>query len=121
MPQASTKKSGRTDVSQVVFDRAHLTQYTMESPELEREIVGLFLAQLPGILDRLRKGCTGADWRIATHTLKGSALAIGARRIGDLARELEAAYGAGEARQELLSELVHAIDEFDAVARQAYP
>lgn len=123
MAQASTKKSGRTKVSQVVFDRAHLTQYTMESPELEREIVGLFLAQLPGILDRLLNGSTGADWRIATHTLKGSALAIGARKIGDLARELEPVNGAGEgeARQKLLSELVQAIDEFDAVARQLYP
>ncbi len=123
MAQASTKRSGRTKVSQVVFDRSHLTQYTMESPELEREIVGLFLAQLPGILDRLLNGSTGADWRIATHTLKGSAMAVGARKIGDLARQLEPFNDPerGEKRKKLLSGLVEAIDEFDTVARQLYP
>jgi hypothetical protein len=39
--QAAKSKSGRTTASQIVFDRAHLAQYTMDSPELEREIVGL--------------------------------------------------------------------------------
>ena len=61
----------------------------MDSPELEREIIGLFVAQLPDILDRLQNADSSADWRIATHTLKGSALAIGACKIGDLAKKLE--------------------------------
>jgi HPt (histidine-containing phosphotransfer) domain-containing protein len=121
--QVSKRKPEPAKVSQVVFDRAHLTQYTMESPELEREIIGLFLGQLPGILDKLLNGGTGADWRIATHTLKGSALAIGACKIGDLARQLEPVNGAGKGqeRKALLSELVQAVDEFDAMARQLYP
>jgi HPt (histidine-containing phosphotransfer) domain-containing protein len=121
--QAAGSKSKRTRASRVVFDRAHLAQYTMESPELEREIVGLFVAQLPGILDRLLNGSSGADWRIATHTLKGSALAIGACKIGDLAKQLEPVNGPdqGEKRKKLLSGLVRAVDEFDELARQLYP
>jgi HPt (histidine-containing phosphotransfer) domain-containing protein len=121
--RASIRKLEPAKVSRVVFDRSHLTQYTTESSALEREIIGLFTAQLPGILDQLLNGNSGADWRIATHTLKGSALAIGACKIGDLARELEPANGPGkgEERKKLLSELVQAIDEFDAMARQLYP
>ena len=30
-----------------VFDRAHLSHYTMQNADLEREILGLFLMQLP--------------------------------------------------------------------------
>jgi len=78
--QAAASKSGRTKPVPVIFDRSHLAQYTLDSPELEREIVGLFVAQLPAILDRLQNGASREDWRIAAHTLKGSALAIGAWR-----------------------------------------
>ena len=123
MAQAAVKNSNRKKASEVVFDRAHLAQYTMDSPELEREIVGLFVAQLPGILDRLLNGNSGADWRIATHTLKGSALAIGACKIGELAKQLEPVNSPeqSEKRKKLLSGLVRAVNEFDEMARQLYP
>ena len=119
----AASKSGRANASQVVFDRVHLAQYTMDSPELEREIVGLFVAQLPAILDRLLNASSSADWRIATHTLKGSALAIGACKIGDLAKKLEPVNGLekSEKRKKLLSGLVRAVNEFDEMARQLYP
>jgi HPt (histidine-containing phosphotransfer) domain-containing protein len=121
--QAAASKSGRTKSVPVIFDRSHLAQYTMDSPELEREIVGLFVAQLPAILDRLQNGYSREDWRIATHTLKGSALAIGACQIGDLARKLEPVnYPDQEAkRKKLLSGLVRAVNEFDELARQLFP
>lgn len=123
MAQSAAKKSGRTGASQVIFDRTHLAQYTMESPDLEREIVGLFMAQLPAILERLLNVSSRADWRMATHTLKGSALAIGACRIGEFAKKLEPVDGleASEKRKKLLSGLIHAIDEFDEMARKLYP
>lgn len=122
MAQATANKSGRTKASQVVFDRAHLVQYTMDSPELEREIVGLFVAQLPAILERLLNVSSSADWRVATHTLKGSALAIGACKIGDLAKKLEPISGLeqSEKRKKLLSGLVRAVNEFDEMARRLY-
>jgi HPt (histidine-containing phosphotransfer) domain-containing protein len=121
--QVMTSKPGRGKARQVIFDRAHLAQYTMDCPELEREIVGLFVAQLPAILDRLLHVSSGADWRIATHTLKGSALAIGACRIGDLAKKLEPVNGLeqNEKCKKLLSGLVRAVNEFDEMARQLYP
>ena len=63
------------------------------------------------------------DWRIATHTLKGSALAIGACKIGDLAKKLEPVYSPEQEakRKKLLSGLVRAVNEFDEMARQLYP
>ncbi len=121
--QAAASKSGRRKTEPVTFDRTHLAQYTMDSPELEREIVGLFVAQLPAILDCLQNAKANADWRIATHTLKGSALAIGACKIGDLARKLEPVNSPEQEakRKKLLSGLVRAVNEFDEMARQLYP
>ena len=123
MAQVAAGKSGRAKTVPVIFDRTLLAQYTMDSPELEREIVGLFVAQLPAILDRLQNFDSSADWRIATHTLKGSALAIGAYKIGDLARKLEPVNSPEQdaKRKKLLSGLVRAVDEFDEMARQLYP
>jgi HPt (histidine-containing phosphotransfer) domain-containing protein len=121
--QVAARKLGRTKTAPVIFDRSHLAQYTMDSPDLEREIVGLFVAQLPAILDRLQNGESREDWRIATHTLKGSALAIGACKIGDLAKKLEPVnIPEQEAkRKKLLSGLIRAVNEFDEMARQLYP
>ena len=122
MVQVTARKPGRAKVSEVIFDRAHLAQYTMDSPELEREIVGLFVAQLPVILDQLLNANSRDDWRLATHTLKGSALAIGACKIGEFARKLEPVDGLEESakRKKLLSGLVRAAQEFDDMARRLY-
>ncbi len=72
-----------------ILDRAHLAHYTMNSPELEREIIALFLQQLPATVALLKTASCHADWKLATHTLKGSAAAIGAALINELATELE--------------------------------
>jgi hypothetical protein len=55
--------------------------------------------------------------------LKGSALAIGAYKIGNLARKLEPINGLeqSEKRKKLISGLVRAVNEFDQMARQLYP
>jgi HPt (histidine-containing phosphotransfer) domain-containing protein len=106
----------------VVFDREHLARYTMDSPALEREIVDLFVAQLPSILDSLFTAKSKADWRFATHTLKGSAEAIGASRIGAIARKLEATtcFEQEAKRKKLLAGLIEATREFNSLARQLY-
>jgi HPt (histidine-containing phosphotransfer) domain-containing protein len=120
--QVVARKLLRTKTVPVVFDRSRLAQYTMDSHDLEREIVGLFMAQLPAILDRLQNVDSRDDWRIATHTLKGSALAIGACKIGDLAKKLEPVNSPEQEakRKKLLSGLIRAVDEFDQMARQLY-
>jgi HPt (histidine-containing phosphotransfer) domain-containing protein len=121
--QVTGRKLVRTKTVPVIFDRSLLAQYTVDSPDLEREIVGLFVAQLPAILDCLQNVDSRDDWRIATHTLKGSALAIGACKIGDLAKKLEPVNSPeqGGRRKKLLAGLVRAVNEFDEMARQLYP
>ena len=72
-----------------VFDRAHLSRYTMDSADLEREILGLFLLQLPSTIESIERAETAADWKLATHTLKGAAASIGAKRLQAISAELE--------------------------------
>ncbi len=79
----------RMDLPDEVFDQAHLARYTMNSAELEREIIGLFLQQLPATLELIREAASPAEWKLATHTLKGAAAAIGAPRLRAIAIELE--------------------------------
>ena len=76
--QATTAGPRKAKTAVPVFDREHLARYTLDSPDLEREIVGLFVAQLPSILDHLFAAKSCEEWRFATHTLKGSAQAVGA-------------------------------------------
>ena len=106
-----------------VFDREHLARYTLDSPALEREIVGLFVAQLPSILDHLFAAKSCEEWRFATHTLKGSAEAVGAVKIGWIARKLEpvACFEQLERRRKLLEGLSRATREFDDMAKLLYP
>lgn len=72
-----------------VFDRAHLAHYTMNAADLEREIIGLFLLQIPSTLEMIEAAETAAEWKLATHTLKGAAASVGAKRIHFLAAGLE--------------------------------
>jgi HPt (histidine-containing phosphotransfer) domain-containing protein len=116
---AKTASQPQPDVT--VFDRAHLARYTMDSPELEREITGLFASQLSQTVDQIRTAAAAGDWRLATHSLKGSAAAVGAWRIHGLAQSLEAAGPGRSAGQAgLLAELDEAVVEFCAAMAQFY-
>lgn len=105
-----------------ILDRVHLQKYTMASAELEREIIGLFRGQLPATLAQLRAVQSPADWKLVTHTLKGSAVAVGAAAIASLAAALEqpACFADGRQRQALLDQLVAAVAEFEALAQRLY-
>jgi HPt (histidine-containing phosphotransfer) domain-containing protein len=118
-----SSKVKRATVLQPVFDRQHLAYYVMENLDLEREIVTLFLTQLPSILEHLRQAKTPEEWRFATHTLKGSAQAIGACKIGELARKLEPApiFEHNLRRKKLMDDLMEAVREFDDMAKLLYP
>jgi HPt (histidine-containing phosphotransfer) domain-containing protein len=72
-----------------VFDRAYLNHNTMQNQALAAEVLGLFLIQLPAMLEALDAAATAAEWAFATHTLKGAAAVIGAQRLRLLAAELE--------------------------------
>jgi HPt (histidine-containing phosphotransfer) domain-containing protein len=83
------KVSAGVDGDSDIFDRGHLNHYTMNIPGLDAEVVGLFLAQLPETISMIEAARTASDWKLATHTLKGSASSVGARRINQLAASLE--------------------------------
>ena len=72
-----------------VLDLQHLGKYTAGDELLRGELLTLFSEQLACQLSALGKMCTGDDWIMATHTLKGAARAIGAFKIGETAEELE--------------------------------
>lgn len=83
---AHSTRSGEADI----LDRALLDDYSMQDQKLAAEILDLFLIQLPSMLEALDQARSPEDWAFATHTLKGSAAAVGALRLQQLAAELEA-------------------------------
>jgi HPt (histidine-containing phosphotransfer) domain-containing protein len=66
-------------------DHAHLRRYTMGDLQLEREVLVLFAGELPRTVAELRSARSERDWKIAAHTLKGSARAVGAWDVADSA------------------------------------
>ncbi len=70
-------------------DIQHLRRFTLDDRGLELEILGLFAGQLPITIAALRNAASLKDWGIAAHTLKGSARAVGAWSIADLAEAAE--------------------------------
>src|SRR5919108_1263968 len=69
----------------VDFD--HLKRMTLGEKALEREVLQMFLKQAGRMLDALAH--SPAEAGTLTHTLKGSARAIGAFRLADSAAALE--------------------------------
>jgi HPt (histidine-containing phosphotransfer) domain-containing protein len=97
-----------------ILDIAHLRRYTQGNAGLETELMGLFNAQLPGLMDQISNGGVAGDWKFAVHTLKGSARAVGAVAIGNLAVRLEEAGHSAPAatREGLVDLLVRAVADF---------
>jgi HPt (histidine-containing phosphotransfer) domain-containing protein len=104
------------------IDRAHLSRYTLGSATLEREILGLFLAQLPLSIEQLRFAATDREWQIAAHTIKGSARAVGAWYIARLALEAEQTSGIAddEERDRTLAALEAAFEAVQVHVEDAY-
>lgn len=105
------------------IDRAHLSRYTLGSPSLEREIMGLFLAQLPLSIEQLRFAATDREWQIAAHTIKGSARAVGAWQIGTLALEAEQSTGIADEdeRDRILAALENAAETVQTYVEDTFP
>jgi HPt (histidine-containing phosphotransfer) domain-containing protein len=85
---ASEGGQGDSTASDAV-DRAYLARFTLGNVALEREVLGLFAAQVPIYLTRLRGASTAKAWKEAAHTIKGSAAAIGAWRLARFAEMAE--------------------------------
>ena len=96
-------------------DLKHLRRYTLGDERLEKEILELFLAQLPQTIGALSEAASERDWRMAAHTLKGSGRAVGAWRIARLAEHAERLLGPKS--QDVRIEAVARIEEAAIEAR----
>ena len=81
------------DVDDGPIDMAHLKRMTLGDPGLEREVLAMFAGQSAGLIGALAG--LPANAVTLTHTLKGSARAIGAVRVSEAAEWLEAAMRGG--------------------------
>jgi len=76
------------------IDRAHLARMTFGDEALARELLTVFDKQAALILGRMR-GADAATVAALAHTLKGSALGIGAGAVAEAAAAVERAGGEG--------------------------
>src|SRR6478752_3880062 len=79
------------------IDRSHLSRMTFGDHSLEREVLQLFDRQAELLMERMNASEPAAVATLA-HTLKGSAVGIGAGRVARAAAaaELAASHGPGE-------------------------
>ncbi|MBX9684357.1 MAG: Hpt domain-containing protein [Hyphomicrobium sp.] len=80
----SVHNSGRQPI-----DLVHLRRYTLGDRGLEKEVLDLFLAQLPATIGALGPEGPRSERSRAAHTLKGSGRAVGAWQIAALAERVE--------------------------------
>jgi len=91
------------------IDLDHLRRMTLGDPGLEREVLAMFSTQSARILAEL--AALSAEAATHTHTLKGSARAIGAFGVADSAARLETALSSHSDPSQPLAELGTAIAE----------
>jgi HPt (histidine-containing phosphotransfer) domain-containing protein len=76
--------------SEDVIDLDHLSRMTLGERSLEREVLELFARQTEILLPRMAAG-NAALSAAAAHTIKGSALGVGAWRVARAAEAVELA------------------------------
>lgn len=87
--KADIAKARQTGAAGKPVDLVHLSAQTFGDPQLEAEVLRLFLAHAPIYLNAWL-AASGQDARKqAAHTLKGAARGIGAWRLAELAGEAE--------------------------------
>jgi HPt (histidine-containing phosphotransfer) domain-containing protein len=82
-------ETGGGKPSSEVVDLNYLRRFTLGNAALEEEVLRLFIDQAPLYLEQLRNAGSTKAWGEAAHTLKGSAGAIGARRLTSVAEMVE--------------------------------
>ncbi len=110
-----SKGDGAEPLQVSPVDLKHLRRYTLGDERLEKEVLELFLAQLPQTIGALSGAASERDWRMAAHTLKGSGRAVGAWRIARLAEHAERLLGPKS--QDVRIEAVARIEEAAIEAR----
>lgn len=88
-PQAGVSPAGRADGPAI--DLVHLSRQTLGDTALERELLTLFAQQARSVMARLA-GSPRLELRFVAdlvHTLKGSARAVGAGKVAQVAEIVE--------------------------------
>ncbi|GJM01713.1 MAG: hypothetical protein DHS20C08_02140 [Rhodomicrobium sp.] len=99
--------------TQKPVDLVHLCRQTFGNKELEAEVLGLFLSHSVQCLARLQAATTDKDWADAAHSIKGTARAIGAWKVGDITETYERL-----AEQNKLQDKAPAVVEIAAVINE---
>lgn len=79
--------------SEPEIDFEHLAQYVGDDAALTKEIFGLFKNQVDIWAKQLRSDADDEIWAGVTHSLKGSAKAVGAVKLAEACERAEALIG----------------------------
>jgi len=113
MVQLAVRGEERIGPGNAVLDRAHLARMTFNDRGLEREILQLFDRQAELLIGRMR-GSEPAAVATLAHTLKGSAVGIGASRVAQAAAAAEQAANSALECRCAIDHLAQAVDEVRA-------
>jgi HPt (histidine-containing phosphotransfer) domain-containing protein len=104
-------------------DFTYLHRFTFGDRGLEREVLYLFAQSAQGYIAQIRGATDAKAWIAATHTLKGSARAVGAWRAARAAEMAEkmAFDGDPDRRAFLIDMAEDAVDEAISYIVQVFP
>lgn len=95
------------------IDHEHLQRMTLGDAQIEQEVLTMFSAQSAKLVQALMAHPSNAG--ALAHTLKGSAVAIGAFAVADAAERLETVIAGGSDPSAALAGLGEAVAEARAV------
>ena len=107
-PESFAEASGETSAP---IDFAHLRRYTLGDEAVEREVLQLFVGHVPVIMAELKAASSDKAWRDAAHSLKGSALSLGAWKVARGAVRAEAAGRNHREAADIIADLELSIEE----------
>lgn len=101
-------------------DLVHLARQTFGNKDLETEVLLLFLRQSALMMQRFETGADARGWRETAHTVRGSALGIGAWKVADAARAVETMPlpPTDPAARAALAELARAVEDANRYIRE---
>jgi HPt (histidine-containing phosphotransfer) domain-containing protein len=119
--ESSLKEEKGAQREEPAIDLVHLARQTMGDQALEIELLELFDGQSAKIVSQLT-GAAAADAKIRgdlAHTLRGSALAVGAGRVARTAQAYEALHNERSPRESSVGAALEALVGAVAEARAA--
>jgi HPt (histidine-containing phosphotransfer) domain-containing protein len=112
MPDRPDGVTSTSDGRPVSVDFHHLETYVAGDLGLAREVLGLFCEQARSVLPTLDPAAPNTAWREAAHSLKGSALAIGAFALAEACSRAELARDASiEVKQDARTGVADALGQ----------